>query len=108
MVMGVDERLPEGCECGLAFFVTSDETGLEVKARIDGLPIFPAFTAEPDAVKLLKALSVDVAPLEGLASDWRFMTRAEIADYKRRERRDEDPDPDDDGLDDDFQGRGDW
>ncbi|AWV18803.1 hypothetical protein A3862_27375 [Methylobacterium sp. XJLW] len=86
--------------------MTSDETGLEVKVGIGGLPLLPAFTAQPEAVKLLRSLSVDVAPLEGLASDWRFMTRAEISDYKRRER--EGDSQGDDGLDEDFQTSGDW
>ncbi|MGU3384453.1 hypothetical protein ACLBYG_08095 [Methylobacterium sp. D53M] len=83
------DRLPEGCECRLDFYLTSDSNGMEIKVGIGGLPIIPSFKDQaPDALKLIASLGAAVEPLANLAQDWRFMTRAEIADYKSREEED--------------------
>jgi len=76
---------PEGVEIDLAFYLTSDATGLEMVARIGGLPALTTFDGKTDANALAEKLSI-----QSLANDWRLMSRAEIADYKRREREGDD------------------
>lgn len=75
---------PEGAEFEVSFFLTSDESGLEIKLALGGMTILVDFTNKADAGKLAEHFNLD-----GLASDWRLMTRDEISDYKRREREEE-------------------
>jgi hypothetical protein len=84
------KRLPDGCECRLDFYLTSDSTGLEVKLGLGGMTSIPDTIEPAPAMKLVQSLGVAVAPLEEMADDWRFMSRAEIAEYKQQEQEDED------------------
>lgn len=83
--MGEIIQAPEGVEIGLSFYFTSEETGLEVVGNMSGLPALTSFDGQADAAKLAEHFG-----LNSFADDWRLMTRAEIADYKRREREGED------------------
>jgi len=79
------DRLPEGCECRLDFYLVSDAADVEIRVGLGGMTLIPEFEdVDPEPLKLIASLGTATEPLTGVATDWRFMRRAEIADYKRR------------------------
>lgn len=76
-----DYRYPEGIEGALYLYLTSDSTGLNIRVGLTGLkrPIEPKNEIEPTG--LLQSFGKDEA-ISGLADDWRFMTAAEVKEYK--------------------------
>jgi hypothetical protein len=80
--------LPEGCEAKIEFYLASDKADAEVVVGLGGLTAFPDLTGhDPEPLKLVQSVAASVsADLLTIADDWRFMSRAEIADYKARQK----------------------
>ncbi|GBU16252.1 MULTISPECIES: hypothetical protein [unclassified Methylobacterium] len=93
MAIEMSGRMPEGSECRVDIYLVSDSTEIEVVVGIAGLTVVPAFNNAPgDPLKLVASLGAAAEPLSNIAQDWRYMSRAEIRDYKHRL---ENPDEDD-------------
>ena len=82
--------LPEGCEAKIEFYLSSDKAEAEIVVGLGGLTAFPDLTGhDPEPLKLVQSVAASVsADLLTIADDWRFMTRAEIANYKTRQKAD--------------------
>jgi hypothetical protein len=82
--MGEIVQCPEGVEIDFVIYLTSESTGIDVRFALKGMPAFVGFekACDPAALEVASGAS-------RFAPDWRMMTRAEIAEYKRGE------DPDD-------------
>jgi hypothetical protein len=80
----------EGVEFTVTIYIRSDSTDLEIVNARDGLTSLPLSDAggDMDANALVAAWNDGKVPLG--AADWRFMTRAEIAEYKAAEEIDVD------------------
>lgn len=76
-------KAPEGIEYAVFAYLVSDATGLEAHIQLSAASSFGE--AERDACTNLAKLP----EMKLAADDWRPMTRAEIADYQRREREDD-------------------
>jgi hypothetical protein len=83
---------PEGVELSITTYVRSDSTNLEIVYVNDGLTSLPlsGVLGASDATEFVKASSGGKLPLG--ATDWRFMTRAEIAEHKAAKTENEDLD----------------
>jgi hypothetical protein len=86
----------EGVEFTVTTYIRSDSTDLEIVNARDGLTSLPLSDAggDIDANALVVAWNDGKVPLG--ATDWRFMTRAEIAELKVAEEIDVD-EPDGNG-----------
>ena len=69
-------RCPEGVTVSLHLFIRSDAEDLDIEYTVGGLAVLPN--------KFEELVDVSKLKLPPLATDWRVMTRAEIADYKAR------------------------
>ena len=91
---GAEERevlvAPEGVEFTVTTYVRSNSTNLEIVNVRDGLTSLPLsdVRGDMDANALIAAWSDGKVPLG--ATDWRFMTRAEIAEHRAAEEIDVD------------------
>lgn len=76
-------KLPEGVEIALNLYIVGTIDGEETPTLItvSGLTSFTDTVA--DNVELSHIIASN--KLDEVGSDWRVMTRAEIADYKKRE-----------------------
>jgi len=72
------QKLPEGVELSVQFYVKSDTEGHEAVVNLKGIKALPSLE-EIDTALILK----DLPPL---ADDWRMMTSDEIAAYKASEK----------------------
>lgn len=81
---------PEGVEFTVTTYVRSDSTYLEIVNVRDGLTSLPLSDVrdDMDANALVAAWNDGKMPLG--ATDWRFMTRAEIAEHRAAEEIDVD------------------
>jgi hypothetical protein len=72
----------EGVEFSITTYVRSDSTNLEIVHVSDGLTSLPLSNVleGSDVTEFVKAWNDGKLPLG--ATDWRFMTRAEIAEHK--------------------------
>jgi hypothetical protein len=86
----------EGVEFTVTIYIKSDSTHLEIVNVRDGLTSLPLPDAggDMDANALVAAWNDGKVPLG--ATDWRFMTRAEIAEHRAAEEIDVD-EPDGNG-----------
>jgi len=75
-------RMPEGVELDLKVYVTGLVEGVEAEIvlTVAGLP---AFSDEVNGSLELSRI-IESYELDKLGTDWRVMTRAEIADYRKR------------------------
>lgn len=74
---------PEGVEVDVNYYFTSPSTGVDVTVGLKGLEAFSGFDHPRYA-------SADIAKTmlpQGMATDWRVMTRQEIKDYKAEQNR---------------------
>lgn len=80
-------RMPEGVELDLKVYLAGLIEGEEVEivVTVGGLPAFTDNVLEHVNLDHL----VETQGLADLGTGWRVMTRAEIADYKAREREDD-------------------
>lgn len=76
--MLVANAIPEGLEINLVAYFINDE-GVEITITLGAIDKMPNLTADLGANDLLDSVKAD------LGKGWRYMTREEIADYKRRE-----------------------
>lgn len=90
-----DYRLPDGIECALVFYMSSDSTGLTAKIVLGGMKIYPGeLSPNPDPIALADLYKPGLSDaLRRAAPDWRFMTPAEVLKYK------EDDHPDNEDVD---------
>jgi hypothetical protein len=79
---------PEGVEFTVTTYVRSDSTDLEIVNVHDGLTLLPLAEMRDDALALVAGWNDGKVPLG--ATDWRFMTRAEIAEHRAAEEIDVD------------------
>jgi hypothetical protein len=77
---------PEGVEFTITTYVRSDSTDLEMVNVRDGLTLLPLAEMRDDAFALVAGWNDGKVPLG--ATDWRFMTRAEIAEHRAVEEID--------------------
>jgi hypothetical protein len=79
-------KMPEGVELDLKVYLAGEIDGEEVEIvlTVGGLPAFADSVLERADLAHL----VDSQGLDKLGSGWRVMSRAEITDYKARERED--------------------
>lgn len=87
---------PEGVEFTVTIYIKSNSTHLEIVNARDGLTSLPLSDAggDMDPNALVAAWNDGKMPLG--ATDWRFMTRAEIAEHRAAEEIDVD-EPDGNG-----------
>lgn len=71
---------PEGVEIDLVVYLHSDAEGYDLTVAVRGLIGLAAFLPTFDPLALIGKAA---GQLSHLASDWRVMTREEIATYKR-------------------------
>lgn len=76
-------KAPEGIEYAVFAYLTSDATGLEARIQMSAAATFGE--VKPDACEQL----AQTRELQIAADDWRPMTRAEIAEYKRGQGEEE-------------------
>jgi hypothetical protein len=74
-------QLPEGVEASFHIYCTSDKEGIDIVVSLKGLKALP--DEDVDTNGILKTLP------EGIADDWRVMTRDEITEYKANEKDEE-------------------
>ncbi len=71
---------PEGMEFDIRAYLIADD-GTEIDVRLGGLPFVVPFEGDRDPAKIITILAPSLLP----DRTWRFMTRAEMAAYKRGE-----------------------
>jgi hypothetical protein len=79
-------RMPEGVEVDLKVYLSGivEDVETEIVIRVGGLPSFFDSVEETlDVQHIVKSYELDK-----MGTGWRVMTRAEIADYKAREKED--------------------
>jgi len=80
-------RMPEGVELDLKVYLIGNVTGqeTEIVLTVGGLPAFSDSVNESlELDHIVKSYKLDE-----LGDSWRVMTRAEIADYRKRQDEDE-------------------
>jgi hypothetical protein len=75
-------KLPEGVDADLYLYFVSDKTGMECRVAVAGVTMF----ASPDNLALEARKSLEEPQMRDYANDWRFMSRAEVLDYRKRLR----------------------
>lgn len=78
-------RAPEGMEFDIRVYLIADD-GTQIDVKLGGLPFMVPFEGDRDPAKFLTSLAPSLLP----DREWRFMTRAEIAEYKNDDDEDED------------------
>lgn len=76
-------QLPGHVRATFTFFLTQDQSGLEMALALNDLRVVLDFPAEGDPRAVARAIGMAEDHLDG----WRFMTEAETADYIERRNR---------------------
>ncbi|OYW67136.1 MAG: hypothetical protein B7Z40_08560 [Bosea sp. 12-68-7] len=97
--MSAITEIPEGVEVSATLYLISDSTGMELDATVHGIASMAVLAERMDAARS------HIAKLSDKVTDWRLMTREEIADAKRRKAEEAEEEPEAFGSDED---EGDW
>ena len=73
---------PEGTEADVSFFCTSDAVGLSCELTVK----HTTSLASPDRMREELAKMLSTEEFTKLAQDWRLMTKAEIREYRQRQK----------------------
>ena len=73
---------PEGIEADVSLFCTSDAVGLSCELTVKHVTSL----ASPDRMREELAKMLSTEEFTKLAHDWRLMTKAEIREYRQRQK----------------------
>lgn len=93
--MSAITEIPAGVEVSATLYLISDSTGMELDATVHGIGSMLELAARIEAAR------EHIAKLSDQVTDWRLMTREEIADTKRRKAEEAEEEPEAFGSDED-------